>query len=251
MTSAVELTDVCVRRGVAPALDRVTVRIAPGERVAVVGPSGAGKTTLLSVANTSLAPTTGAIRVLDRDPLLLDTAARRHLRTRIGTMSQRPPLAGPLRVVHQVNAGRLGQWSSMQAMWSLLRPRGVDKTREVLAMLGIEHTLWRRADELSGGELQRVALARLLVQDAELVLADEPVASLDPARSAEVLQLLTQVVAPGRTVICSLHQFDLAVAMFERVIGLRDGRIVFDLPANEVTADHAAVLYELADRPAP
>jgi phosphonate transport system ATP-binding protein len=240
--SAVELVDVSVRRGDTRALDNICLRIERGQRVAVVGPSGAGKTTLLSLANTSLAPTSGIVTVLDQNPLLLDAAARRQLRIHIGTMSQRPPLAGPLRVVHQVNAGRLGRWSSLHALLSLLRPREVDSTREVLAQLGIEHTLWRRADELSGGELQRVALARMLMQDAELVLADEPVASLDPARSVEVLQLLTQVIAPSKTVLCSLHQ---------RVIGLRAGRVVFDKAANDVTDDDEAALYHLADRVAP
>ena len=249
--SAVELVDVSVRRGDTRALDNVCLRIERGQRVAIVGPSGAGKTTLLSLANTSLAPTSGIVTVLDQNPLLLDAAARRQLRIHIGTMSQRPPLAGPLRVVHQVNAGRLGRWSTVHAFFSLLRPREVDSTREVLAQLGIEHALWRRADELSGGELQRVALARMLVQDAELVLADEPVASLDPARSVEVLQLLTQVIAPSRTVLCSLHQFDLAVAAFERVIGLRAGPVVFDKAATDVTDDDEAALYELADRAAP
>lgn len=240
-----------MRRGETVALEHVTVRVESGERVAIVGPSGAGKTTLLSIANTSCAPTTGTAVIMDSDASTLDAAGRRRLRARIGTMSQRPPLAGPLRVVHQVNAGRLGHWSVLRALTSLVRPHDVDATCEVLAQLGIEPLLWRRADELSGGELQRVALARLLVQDAELVLADEPVASLDPARSAEVVHLLTEVVAPGRTLLCSLHQFDLAVAMFERVVGLREGRILFDLPAFAVTDEHAAELYELGDRRAP
>jgi phosphonate transport system ATP-binding protein len=217
----------------------------------------------MSVANTSLRPSAGRVSMFGRSLAALSASERRELRRRLGVVDQRPALPGALRVVHNVNAGRLGQWSTRRALWSLLRPREVDGTRQALDLLGIGDKLWHRTDELSGGERQRVALARLLLQGAELVLADEPVANLDPARAGEVLALLC--ARPGHdgggegdggdghgvrpafgTVVVSLHDVDLALGHFDRVLGLRHGRLLFDLPASEVTASMADRLYDLA-----
>jgi phosphonate transport system ATP-binding protein len=245
VTPAIDLECVAVRRGTTLAAVDLTIQVSTGERVAIVGPSGAGKTTLLDVMGTVLTPTAGHVRVLGEDVCRLRSADLRSLRRRIGVVAQRPPLAGPLRVIHQVNAGRLARWSTPRALWSLVRPSGIAGATDALEALGVAHTLWSRADELSGGERQRVALARLLVQDVELVLVDEPVAGLDPARSSDVIRLLSEVVAPGRTLVCSLHQFELARSAFDRVIGLRGGRVVFDEAAGQVGPDHAAALYDL------
>ena len=229
-----------------PALDDVSLTIGVGERVALVGPSGAGKSTLLSLLNTSAAPTQGTVHLFGTDPGGLTGRERRGLRVRIGTVHQDLHLAGPLRVLHNVNAGRLGNWSSWQALISLVKPREVEPARAALDSLGIADKLWRRTDELSGGERQRVGLARLIVQGAELVLADEPTASLDPARAREVLRLLTDMaVGRGCTLLVSLHAFDLAVEHFDRLIGLRAGRLVFDLPSDQITDGHARALYDL------
>lgn len=229
-----------------PALEGVSVRVRAGERVAIVGPSGAGKSTVLALANTALAPTDGAVRVFGIDPVTADGDALRSVRARVGTIHQQLHLAGSLRVVHNVNAGHLGSWSARQAWWSLLRPSGVDEVRTALATVGIEDKIWQRTDRLSGGERQRVAIARVLVQGANLVLADEPIASLDPARAREVLGILGSVTAEsGRTLLVSLHAFELAVEFFDRIVGLRSGRVVFDLPADDVTREHASELYRL------
>jgi phosphonate transport system ATP-binding protein len=233
-------------RGTRPALDGVSLSIDRGERVGLVGPSGAGKSTLLSLLNTSVAPTGGTVRLLGHNPAELHGRDRRALRAQIGTVHQDLHLAGPLRVIHNVNAGRLGEWSSLRSIASLVRPREIDRATAALESLGIADKLWRRTDELSGGERQRVGLARLIVQGAELVLADEPTASLDPARSREVLRLLTDTSDNhGCTLLVSLHAFDLAVEHFDRLIGLRSGRVLFDLPAAAVTDDHARALYDL------
>lgn len=231
-----------------PALDDVTLRIGRGERVALVGPSGAGKSSLIGLANTALTPTGGSVHLFGEDPSGLRHADRRALRRRIGTVHQQLHLAGQLRVIHNVNAGRLGEWSTWRALRSFVRPLEVDAARAALEQLGIGDKLWQRTDRLSGGERQRVAIARLLVQGAELICADEPISSLDPARGREVLGALCSVADDQqRTLVVSLHAFDLAVEHLDRVIGLRHGRIVFDLPADEVTGRHAEALYRIAD----
>lgn len=215
----------------------------------MVGPSGAGKSTVLALANTSLAPTSGSVRVFGADPSALGDTELRTLRVRVGTVHQQLHLAGPMRVVHNVNAGHLGRWSPWRAWWSLLRPAGVDQARNALESLGIGDKLWERTDHLSGGERQRVAIARVLVQNAELVLADEPVSALDPQRSREVLEALCGVAAQGgRSLLVSLHAFDLALEFFDRVVGLRDGRVVFDCVPAEVSEADAAALYRIDPR---
>lgn len=254
------LSDVTLRFGPTTALDGVSIDVAAGERIALVGPSGAGKSSLISVANASVAPTEGTVEVLGRRPIELSSAERRLLRSRVGTVYQSLHLPGALRVVHNVAAGRLGRWSTARAIRSLVRPVGVEEIESALESLGIGDKLWSRTEDLSGGERQRVAIARLLVQQPEIVLADEPVASLDPARSREVIELLLAAAAQGatpmttpRTLVVSLHQFDLAIECFDRVVGLRQGRVMFDEPAAalraDVAGDRARALYELVDDP--
>lgn len=229
-----------------PALDNVSLRVEAGERVAVVGPSGAGKSTVLALANTSLAPTSGIVRVFGADPTSLGDAELRALRVRVGTIHQQLHLAGPLRVVHNVNAGHLGRWSPWRAWWSLVRPSRVEDAREALEALGIADKLWERTDNLSGGERQRVAIARALVQNPRLILADEPISALDPTRGREVLDALCGVAAEdGRSLLVSLHAFELAIEYFDRVIGLREGRVVFDRNPTDISADDAADLYRI------
>lgn len=248
---AVSLQDLTVSyggRGGRSALDGITLHIEPGERVALVGPSGAGKSTLLGLCNGTITPTSGQVQVLGTDPARASSRGLRALRSRIGSMHQHLNLVGPLRVVHNVNAGHLSSWGRWRALRSLLRPLQVDEAYEALDRVGIASHLHQRTDRLSGGEQQRVALARVLVQDPDLVLADEPVSSLDPARADEVMSLLCGVLSqdrPRRTLLVSLHDFDLAVRHCDRVVGLRHGRVVLDLPAAEVDAQARERLYEL------
>jgi phosphonate transport system ATP-binding protein len=244
-----DLADVTVTYGATTALDGVTLHVDAGEQVALIGPSGAGKTTLLGLAGTAVAPTAGTVAVLGT-PVHPGTppAELRALRRRIATVHQDLHLVPNLQVVHNVNAGRLGRWSTARALLSLLRPQGLAEVEAALDAVGIGGMARRRTAELSGGQRQRVAVARVLVADPDLVLADEPVASLDPARAEEVLRLLTRLAgAQGRTLLVSLHAFDLAVRHLPRVVGLRRGRVLFDLPGEAVTAAHASALYELAD----
>ncbi|MDH4146918.1 MAG: ATP-binding cassette domain-containing protein [Acidimicrobiia bacterium] len=234
MAVAIELAGVGVRYGRQWALQGVDLRVEAGERVALVGPSGAGKSTLLGLVNGLVRAETGSVVVLGRALGSTTGAELRRLRTRIGTVHQHLDLVGPLRVVHNVNAGRLGRWSLAGAAASLVRPAGVDEVRGALDRLGVADKLWARTDRLSGGERQRVALARVLVQGPDIVLADEPVASLDPPRADAVVGLLTAEVAGGRTLVVSLHDHELALRHCDRVVGLVEGRVAFDRPAAEL-----------------
>lgn len=246
MDVCVELCGVGQRYASTVALEAIELRITAGERVALVGPSGAGKSTLLNLINTTLRPTLGTVRVLGSDPALLDRRALRALQRRIATMHQGLHLAGELRVIHNVNAGKLGEWSASKAMWSLVRPQGAKDARIALDRFGLGESLWRRTDQLSGGERQRVALARLVVARPDLILADEPTASLDPTRADDVMRLLADLATDTTTVIASVHAFDLARQHFDRLVGLRNGRLQFDLPAADVTDRDGDALYDMA-----
>jgi len=238
----IRLRSVTVDAGSTRALDDVDLVVRRGERVALVGPSGAGKTTLLMVINGTVVPDRGAVTVLGSAP----GSADRRSRTRVGTVYQQLHLIGPLQVVHNVNAGRLPAWSLGRALWSLVRPQETTAVAEVLDRVGIAHKARERTERLSGGEQQRVAIARVLAQRPEVLLADEPVSSLDPARAREVMDLLRSLaVEAGRTLVVSLHAFALARSHCDRIVGLRGGRVVFDAPAAAVGDDMAAALYDL------
>ena len=225
------------------ALKRISLRLAAGEQVAVIGPSGAGKTSLLRVAGTSLRPSVGRVAVLDLNPWQLGAGALRRLRARVGMVHQAPPIPPRLRVVTAVLAGRLGSWSTGRALASLLYPADIVGAREVLARFDLADRLFDRCDRLSGGQLQRVGIARALYQRPELLLADEPVSALDPVLAdAAVGQLVAQADASGATLMASLHAVDLALKWFPRIVGMRDGEVVFDAPASAVSA---AMLHEL------
>ncbi|HVM03519.1 MAG TPA: ATP-binding cassette domain-containing protein [Acidimicrobiales bacterium] len=238
-----------VRFGAVEALADVDLDVGAGERVALVGPSGAGKTTLLSLLNGTVAPTSGAVRALGHDLAALRPARRRAVQRRIGTVPQQFDLVGPLRVVHNVNAGRLARWSPARAAWSLVSPREVAGAEAALARVGVADKLHERTDRLSGGQQQRVALARVLVQDPAAILADEPIASLDPARGREVMDLLRDLGGEGgRTLVVSVHAFEYALSHFDRVVGLRAGRVAFDEPAGRVTPPMVEALYRLEEQ---
>jgi phosphonate transport system ATP-binding protein len=210
----------------------------------VIGPSGAGKSTLLGVLNGAVAPGAGSVEVLGADPAALSGRALRRLRARVGTVHQRLELVGPLRVVHNVNAGRLGTWPAHRAAWSLLRPQGVAEVAAALELVGLGERIWERTDRLSGGQQQRVAVARVLLQRPDLLLADEPASALDPALADRTLTLLTASAAErGGTLVASLHDPALALRHCDRVVGLVRGRVVLDAPASALTLADLAAFY--------
>ena len=226
------------------ALKGVSFAVNTGERVAIIGPSGAGKTTLLRIAAAALRPGEGRVESLAVNPWQVAPRALQRLRARIGTIHQSPPIPPRLRVVTAVLAGRLGAWSTWRALLSLAYPSDIVGAREALARLDLADRLFDRCDRLSGGELQRVGIARVLYQQPDLLLADEPVSALDPSLSdMAVGQLVAQAERGGATLVASLHAVDLALKWFPRIVGLRAGELVFDRPANEVSATMLHELY--------
>ena len=218
------------------ALRSISIEATQGERIAVIGPSGAGKTTLLRVLGASLRPTSGNIEALGVAPWALSASALRSLRARIGLVHQAPPLPPRQRVITAVLAGRLGQWPLWKSIASLIYPLDVDGAQAALLRLDLADRLFDRCDRLSGGQLQRVGIARVLYQKPDLVLADEPVSSLDPALALQTIKLLcADAQARNATLVASLHAVDLALSCFPRIVGLRDANVAFDLPTREVT----------------
>ena len=232
--------------GAAPVLKGIDLQLAAGEQVAVIGASGAGKTTLLLALAGMLRPSAGRLALFGQEPWTLGTAARQRQRARALLAPQVPPLPPRQRVVTAVLAARLPQmslWASLRTLWT---PRVADAERvqRALVALDLPDKLWLRVDRLSGGERQRVGLARLLVANADLWLVDEPLSALDPARAELVMRRLTETArAEGRTLVCSLHQVEVARRCFPRTVALREGRVVYDGPSDGLDDARLQALY--------
>lgn len=235
----------------AAALHSLDLSIEAGEQIALIGPSGAGKTTLLSTLACAHRPAEGKLSVFDTEPWALSDSARHRLRARLFLAPQTPPLPPRQRVVTAVLAARLPHWSLWQALASLARPSDPDAAFAALERFHLGDKLYQRVDRLSGGERQRCSLARVLLSNAEAILVDEPISALDPALARQTLETLRQEAASrNATLICSLHQVTLAREGFARLIGLRDGRIVFDAPREQVSDAMIAELYANESLPA-
>jgi phosphonate transport system ATP-binding protein len=232
------------RDGAPAALQGVDLQVDDGEQVAVIGPSGSGKTTLLQVLACAMPPAAGSLRVQGQDPWALPRSALQRLRGRLFLAPQVPPLPPRQRVVTAVLAGRLpamGRWASLR---SLIYPDDIPAAHCALAAFDLADKLFDRVDRLSGGERQRVGLARALLAPASTWLVDEPLSALDPTRAHQALRTLVDEAAARRcTLVATLHQVDMALAHFPRIVGLRDGVKAFDLPAGEVTRDRLHRLY--------
>jgi len=229
------------------ALEDVSLEIADGEFVALIGPSGAGKSSLLRCVNGLVAPTSGEI-VVDGVAVTGAPEARlRQVRERVGFVFQQFNLLRRLTVLHNVLVGRLAHASQWRSLLGWFEADDVVRGRRVLRRVGREGLADRRADTLSGGQQQRVAIARALVQEPRIILADEPMASLDPALSRTVMELLGRINREdGITVITSLHVLDLARQYGRRIIALRDGRVVHDGPPESLTGNIAEVIFSEA-----
>lgn len=226
------------------ALRGLGLQVAPGEQLAVIGPSGAGKTTLLQVAACAMPPAAGTLRLDGRDPWALRPAARQALRGRLFLAPQVPPLPPRQRVVTSVLAARLPALGLARSLRALFYPDDLPGAHAALARFDLADKLFERVDRLSGGERQRVGLARALLAPASLWLIDEPLSALDPARAAQAMTTLTAGARErGATLIATLHQVDMALAHFPRIVGLREGAVAFDLPAAQVDRERLARLY--------
>jgi phosphonate transport system ATP-binding protein len=242
--AGIEARHPAARDGAPAALRRLDLRVAAGEQVAVIGPSGAGKTSLLQVAAASLKPRSGVVSLDGENPWELSGGALRRLRGRLFVAPQTPPLPPRQRVVTAVLAGRLpaiGLWESLR---SLFYPTDIAGAYRALEHFDLADKLFERVDRLSGGERQRVGLARTLLAPASLWLIDEPLSALDPTRARQAINaLLLAAEERGATVVATLHQVDTALAMFPRIVGLRDGRVAFDLPREAVDESRLRDLY--------
>lgn len=240
-----ELKNVTKQFGDFQSLADINLQIQAGDRVALVGSSGAGKSTLISLLNGTLLPTKGEVWVLGRNLAQLRPKLLRQVQCQIGTIYQQFHLVDNLRVIHNVNAGHLGRWSFLKAAISLIHPLEVETAAKSLAQVGIPEKLYERTDCLSGGQQQRVAIARVLVQNPTVILADEPISSLDPERSREIMDILRQLSQEtGKTLVTSIHTIEFARSHFQRIIGLREGRILFDIPAEKLTDKMIEELYK-------
>ena len=245
-TPAVRITDLgkTYPGAASPALSGVSLDVDRGEIVVLLGLSGSGKSTLLRHLNGLETPTTGRVVTLGQDVAQLRGHDLRALRGHLGFIFQQFELVGPLTVIENVLTGalsslrgpRVGIWTYPKALRR--------KALEHLDRVGLLERAYQRADTLSGGQQQRVAIARALMQDPEILLADEPVASLDPESSSQVMSLIREIAAErSLTVVCSLHQVDLALGWGDRIVGLRAGEVVLDTPTDDLSKDQVMEIY--------
>jgi phosphonate transport system ATP-binding protein len=228
------------------ALSSLSFSIQKGERIALIGPSGAGKTTLLNILATLIKPDEGSL-MIDGLPSYQLTN-RKMLARKIGIIRQQFDLVGQLPVIHNVLAGRLADWGLIKSLLSLVYPQEKATALSALKRVGLEDKMFVQTSKLSGGEQQRIALARLLLQKPNIILADEPVASLDPARAEDILTMLnTLVIEENQTLITSLHSVEYAKKYFSRVIAIKNGQLFFDLPVNQITDRQLGELYQLKE----
>jgi len=230
-------------------LHAIDLKIPQGQFTVILGPSGAGKSTLLRCINRLVEPTAGEIRV---DGVLSTSRPNdlRRLRRSIGMVFQGFDVIKRMSVLTNVLQGRLSRVPSWLSLLRVFPKHDVDLALACLGRVELSNKAWERTDTLSGGQLQRVGIARALAQEPNIILADEPVASLDPRTARTVLALLRQAAADlGITVLCNLHQVDLALEFGERIIGLASGRIVVDGPVGRLTPAQLQLIYAPLDQP--
>lgn len=233
-------------------LNDVTVGLETGRITVLLGLSGSGKSTLLRHINGLQRPTSGQVRVLGRNIEDADDAHLRQVRRDIGFIFQNFHLVGSMSVLENVCTGRLGSLRGPRLSLMMYPKQVRREAMEQLDRVGLADRAFQRADTLSGGQQQRVAIARALIQKPKVLLADEPVASLDPVSSAQVIELLGRISREENlTVICSLHQVELALGFADRIIGLQTGRVVLDRDAADIDATEALRIYETVAAPLP
>jgi phosphonate transport system ATP-binding protein len=227
-----------------PAIDQLSLTIDQGEHVAVIGPSGAGKTTFLQILAAALKPSQGTVSIDEQSVWALSTNSLQRQRGRLFYAPQSPPLPPRQRVIISLLAAKLPSMSLWRSLKNLVYPQDVQEVAQALSQFDLQDKLWERVDRLSGGERQRVGLARALLAPAGLWLVDEPLSALDPTRARQAIAtLLREARTREVTLVTTLHQVNVATAEFPRVLGLREGKLVFDLPGHAVTAEHLADLY--------
>lgn len=234
------------RNGPVRSLNGLTFNVQPGEQVALLGPSGAGKSTLFRLLNATLRPTSGVLHFNGTNVGSMSGRELREMRQRIGTIYQQHYLVPSLTALENALCGRLGRWSLWCTIRSKVRPNKseIELALENLELVGLADKHRSRADELSGGQQQRLAIARMLMQNPNVILADEPFASLDPALTESMASLLMRLVEKGKhTLVATLHDVDMALRYFPRIIALREGRVKFDTTTDQVSREAIDALY--------
>jgi len=230
------------------AVDSATIRVPEAAMIGIIGRSGAGKSTLLRMINRLSDPSSGRIVFDGRDITTLSGADKRRWQSECAMIFQQFNLVPRMDVVSNVLHGTLNRRSTLSTMFNLFPTDDIHRAIDILDRLGIAAHGAKRAEALSGGQQQRVAIARALMQDPHIILADEPIASLDPMNAQVVMQSLRRIhEEDGRTVIANLHTLDTARRYCDRVIGMRDGRIVFDGRPDQLTTGAARDIYGADD----
>jgi phosphonate transport system ATP-binding protein len=218
------------------ALKGVTLEVPDGQVMALIGPSGAGKSTLLRCINRLVEPTSGSIWLNGIDLTRLNTRELRQARRKIGMIFQEYALVERLTVMENVLSGQLGYVNFWQSWFRKFPQATIDEAFRLLDRVGLSDFPDKRADALSGGQRQRVGIARALLQNPELLLVDEPTASLDPKTSRQIMRLINELASErGLSVIISIHDVPLAQMFAQRIVGLRFGEVVYDGPPNRLT----------------
>jgi phosphonate transport system ATP-binding protein len=239
-----ELENLCKHFGKVKAVDEINLSFEPGEMVGIIGRSGAGKSTLLRLINRLIDPTSGRIGFEGRDIRKLRGADLLRWRARCAMIFQQFNLVPRMDVLSNVLVGRLGYHSTIPTLLKIFSRHEKAMAIQALDRLDMAQTALQRADTLSGGQMQRVAIARALVQEPKLVLADEPIASLDPHNATKVMDALKAINREdGITVISNLHHLATARSYCRRIIGMAVGKVVFDGPPEELTPDKALEVY--------
>ena len=232
------------------ALKKVDLKINEGEFIVIVGLSGAGKSTLIRCINRLVEPTEGQLLAFGNDVTTMSDAELRKWRTQVGMIFQSFNLVKRSSVLQNVLAGRLGHIGTMRSLFGMFPTEDIELAKRCLDRVGIPEKLYNRADQLSGGQQQRVSIARALCQQPKIMLADEPVASLDPPTSHAVMQDLKRINREDKiTTLVNLHFIDMAQEYADRIIGMRAGNVVFDGPASAVTEQTFEEIYGRKIRP--
>lgn len=225
-------------------LNDVNLTIGDGEFVSIIGLSGAGKSTFLRSVNRLNDITEGEIRINDVSITRADKRQLREIRRGIGMIAQSFNLVGRSTVQKNVLSGRLGYYSTLKSIFGLFSEEDYKRTLAALESVGLEDKLHTRSDELSGGQQQRVSIARALVQGADIILADEPVASLDPVTSKKIMGDLRRINQEQKqTVIVNIHSVALAKEFSDRIIAFKSGSVIFDGTPAELTQDELVNIY--------
>jgi phosphonate transport system ATP-binding protein len=226
------------------ALKAISFTVQPGQIIALIGPSGAGKSTLIRCINRLVEPTSGKVMWGDVDLAKLGASDLRGARRKIGMIFQEFALVDRLTVMENVLSGRLGYVSFWQSLTRNFPQKDIDEAFRLLERVGLTDHIYKRADKLSGGQRQRVGIARALMQDPDLLLVDEPTASLDPKTSRQIMRLIAELCRERKlTAIINIHDVPLAKMFAERIIGLKDGAVVFDGPPDQLAGEVLTRIY--------